>query len=249
MKRCPECNAVYEDSYDICPTCGDVLEPFSSGQRQSSQTYSRGEEADYERQHRDERRQDNPGSAAIPIAQSQGGRIIINGAVAESNTQQYYQSAFTKFFNALFSGEPYQLSHTTFVTLFRVEEHVLRGYPEHSRDITVFGNIQNIFAVGDDVTVEAVEKGNRCVAKRIFNHTINSDVHIQPYIAAGVIRAIVFAIIALIGWIIYSIVHVDYAAVGQEVASKASSGLSAILPTVAIVAGVIFCLKNIIKPK
>lgn len=244
MKRCPECNAIFEDSIDVCPTCGVQLEPFASNSRQSGACGQSGEKTYYSQY--DTRDQHETGTkSAIPFEQNTGNRLIINGSVAESNTQQYYQSKFTKIVNAIFSGEPYQFSHTTFVTVFRVEEHATRGFPEQARDITVYGNMQNLFAVGDDVTVEAVLRGERCIAKKIYNHSINSNVHVQPYISASVIRFTIIAVLALIIGTVYSIATADYAAIGQSITSR----LSALLPMVAVIGGAIFCLKCIIKPK
>lgn len=204
MKRCGECNAIYEEQYDICPTCGEKLEFYtqSSSGSGTRNTYTQREEVP---RSSTENPQHSAERSSYVFEQQDGANVIINGAVAEANTQQYYQSKFTKIIQALFSGEPYQLSHTSFVTIFRVEEHTLRGYPEHARDITVYGNTQNLFAVGDDVTVEAKRRGNRYIAKRIYNHSIDSNVHIQPYIPAGVIWGILIAIIALIIMLISSL--------------------------------------------
>lgn len=204
MKRCGECNAIYEDQYDICPTCGEKLESYTqaSGGTTHRNTYSQREENS--RSYANNQQNSSERSSYV-FEQQNGANVIINGAVVEANTQQYYQSKFTKIIQALFSGEPYQLSHTSFVTIFRVEEHTMRGYPEHARDITVYGNTQNLFAVGDDVTVEARRRGNRYVAKRIYNHSIDSNMHIQPYIPAGAIWGILIAIIALIIMLISSL--------------------------------------------
>ena len=177
MKKCPECCAIFEDSIDVCPTCGEQLENYvNSSKKEEKRKQEKPQVNDYI----NSRQRDNN---AYVFERNIGNDVEINGSVVESSTQQYYQSKFTKIVQALFSGEPYQLSHTTFVTVFRVEEHTTRGYPERARDITLYGNMQNIFAVGDDVTVTASRKGNRYVAKNVYNHSINEDVRIQPYIS------------------------------------------------------------------
>ena len=245
MKRCEECNAVYEDSFDICPTCGGKLDPFSQGTRRgvsSEQNYYDG--LNQNREHVTEEKNNQPNDS-YNFEQVDGNKITINGAVAESNTQQYYQSKFTKILQALFSGEPYQFSHTTFVTIFRVEEHTQRGYPEHARDIILYGNMQNVFAVGDDVTVEAKQRGSRYIAKRIYNHTINSEVRIQPNLPASAIRFIALAIIAIIVGLLYSIATADYGSIANAFASLISS----FLPIIVVVGIVVYIIKTHFKKK
>lgn len=224
MKRCQHCNVFYEDRFELCPTCGERLcqvddrDDVGEGAAPFSHTESTGHRSD----HRN----------SITFEETRGADVIINGAVAESSTQQYYQSKFSKFIRALFSGEPYQLSHTTLETVFRVEEHVEYGYPEQARDITLYGNAQNIFAVGDDVTVTARRVGERLIARKILNHSINSEVHVQPNIPAGVVRLFMFFAFLIVAVVIYKITAVDYAAVGSNIGKALLSCLYAILPTI-----------------
>ncbi|MBQ5328355.1 MAG: hypothetical protein J6J15_04130 [Oscillospiraceae bacterium] len=211
MKKCPECCAIFEDSIDVCPTCGEQLENYvNSSKKEENRKQEKPQVNDYI----NSRQRDNN---AYVFERNIGNDVEINGSVVESSTQQYYQSKFTKIVQALFSGEPYQLSHTTFVTVFRVEEHTTRGYPERARDITLYGNMQNIFAVGDDVTVTASRKGNRYVAKNVYNHSINEDVRIQPYISAAVIRTVAIIIAALVLYVIIGLLTADYAAIGASI--------------------------------
>lgn len=211
MKKCPECCAIFEDSIDVCPTCGEQLENYvNSSKKEENKKQEKPQVNDYI----NSRQRDNN---AYVFERNIGNDVEINGSVVESSTQQYYQSKFTKIVQALFSGEPYQFSHTTFVTVFRVEEHTTRGYPERARDITLYGNMQNIFAVGDDVTVTASRKGNRYVAKNVYNHSINEDVRIQPYISAAVIRTVAIIIAALVLYVIIGLLTADYAAIGASI--------------------------------
>lgn len=223
MKRCPECMAFYEDNLDVCPTCGERLEPWNGG----NQPHNQGGSHPLHNVHgaNGEDSSTNP----YVFETTSGNNIIINGAVAEVSTQQYYQSKFTKFFQALVSGEPYQLSHTSFVTIFRVEEHTSVGYPEQARDITLYGNMQNIFAAGDDVTVTARRVGNRLVARNVYNHSISSNVRIQPNIPAGVIRFFALLILVAIIIVLHALVKADYAAMGNVIVALISSALPVII--------------------
>lgn len=224
MKRCPECYAFYEDDLDVCPTCGERLERHTGGGR----TAGRAEQS-FAHEYQAAGETARTGDPYV-FEVSSGNSTVINGAVAEVSTQQYYQSKFTKFFQAVFSGEPYQLSHTSFVTLFRVEEHTTAGYPEQARDITLYGNAQNIFAVGDDVTVTARRRGTQLIARNVYNHSINSDVRVQPNIPAGVIRFFVLLLCVALVIVVCAIATADYAAMGNA----AVAAFSSILPLLVV---------------
>ena len=223
MKRCPECMVFFEDNLDVCPTCGERLESWNN----TDQPNSRKEPIHLHNDHGTA--EENSSTNPYVFETASGNSIIINGAVAEVSTQQYYQSKFTKFFQALVSGEPYQLSHTSFVTIFRVEEHTSVGYPEQARDITLYGNVQNIFAAGDDVTVTARRTGNRLVARNVYNHSIDSDVRVQPNIPAGVIRFFAMLMLVAVIIVLHALFTADYAAMGNVIVALISSALPVII--------------------
>ena len=242
MKRCNSCNAVYDDSHNICPTCGVRLTTLSGSEerivQRSNQSYTQnnpGNSSSHVTSSRTEER-----DPAYRFMQSDGSYVTFNGAVAESNTQQFYQSKTTKFIRALFSSEPYQLSHTSYITVFRVEEHSFYNYPEQAQDIVLFGGIQNVFAPGDDVTVRAKRTGNRYVAKSVFNHSINSEVRIEGNIPAGVIQCLVMALVLALIVIIYSIATVDYAAIGQAIMQFIYS----LIPTIVVIGILWYIIKS-----
>lgn len=179
MKHCGHCNVDVDNSFNLCPYCGQALPTASVG-------FS-------------PRPQQGPTAESISFQSAMGGDIVFNGQVVESSTQQYYQSKFTKVIQAVFHREPYQLSHTTFVTVFRIEEYVQRGFAEQARDIVVYGQLQNMLFSGDDVTVVARKEGNRLVAKSIINHS--SETQVIPHggiISAGIVRVAVFIPLAIL---------------------------------------------------
>ena len=167
--------------------------------------------------------------SAFTFEEKKGSHIILNGAVAESHTQQYYPSRLAKVLQAVFFGEPYQLSHTSFVTVFRVEEHVMQGYPEYARDLVLYGNMQNLFAVGDDVTVTARRRGRRLVAKRVYNHSIDGAVRVQPYIPANVIRILLALALCAAASLVRGIFGVDYGAIASGITAAAAACLPVVL--------------------
>lgn len=245
MKRCNSCNAVYDDSYNLCPTCGVRLTTLSGSEERLAQrntqngntgTYSAG--TTYGGNTTQQRNQ-----PAYRFVEQDGSTVVFNGAVTEANTQQFYQSKFTKIIRAVFSSEPYQLSHTSYLTVFRVEEHSINNYPEQAQDIVLFGGIQNVLAPGDDVTVRAKRKGNRYVAKSIYNHSINSNVRLEANIPAGVVKFLFWALVLAVFWIIYSIATMNYAAIGQAIIQFITS----LIPTILTIAILWYIIKAFFK--
>ena len=197
MKHCRNCGIEVDNSFNLCPYCGQTLTTAQTATECSRQNGASVQPPTAESFERREVRTPNTvthTSIDSPAFQTTDGRnIVFNGQIVESNTQQYYQSKLTKIIQAIFNGEPYQLSHTTFVTVFRIGEYVQRGFAEQARDVVVYGQLQNVLAAGDDVTVVARQSGNRLVAKSIVNHSSEAQVIPQGgLIAAGVIRAAVF---------------------------------------------------------
>lgn len=209
MKHCGHCDVDVDNSFNLCPYCGQALTTVGAGSSpRPQQGPTAGQQATSGQATATYRTQDSrsagthsPYSSAesIPFQSAMGGDIVFNGQVVESSTQQYYQSKFTKVVQAVFHGEPYQLSHTTFVTVFRIEEHVQHGFAEQARDIVVYGQLQNVLSAGDDVTVVAHHEGNRLVAKSIINHS--SEAQVIPHggiISAGIVRAAVLIPLAIL---------------------------------------------------
>lgn len=245
MKRCNSCNAVYDDSHNICPTCGVRLATMSGNDERIAQRQSHTpadsacDRTSTYGSHTTQPRSD----PAYRFIEYDGSTVIFNGAVAEANTQQFYQSKFTKIIRALFSSEPYQLSHTSYLTVFRIEEHSINNYPEQAQDIVLFGGIQNVFAPGDDVTVRTKRKGNRYIAKSVFNHSINSNVRIEGNIPAGVIKFLFLGLAVAIIAIVYSIATVNYAAIGDAIVRFITS----LIPTVLTVGLFWYIIKSFFK--
>jgi len=244
MRRCPECRTVYEEGTNLCPDCGEPTIRISPSERAAGPARQSGESIRSTTPAFDASRQNNSGNDTTHVfMQRSGFGYTINGAIAESQTQQYYQSKLTKIVRAVFSGEPYQLAHTSHATIFRVEEHVTRGYPENACDVTLYGNMKNIFAVGDDVTVTAKRKGARMVARRVYNHSINNYVGIQPNIPAGVIRFFTLLVVIVLINLLNVIINADYSAIGNGLMSL----ISGILPTAATIAIIWFLVKKIFR--
>lgn len=199
MKHCSHCDIDVDNSYNLCPYCGQELMHLEH-EKIHDTAYWQGEAAHCATSTRPER------ATEIVFEEADGHSVKINGMVVECTTQQYYQSKLTKIVQSVFHGEPYQLSHTTFVTVFRVQEHVFRGFAEQARDIMVYGNVQNVLSTGDDVTIVAKTNRGRYIARSIYNHSINSSVTVQAgLLPAWLIRLLVIVPVAILLTLIWSI--------------------------------------------
>lgn len=199
MKHCSQCDIDVDNSYNLCPYCGRELRRLDQ-KNVCNTTYQQGEAAHHTTSTRPER------EIEFVFEETDRHSVKINGMVVECTTQQYYQSKLTKIVQSVFYGEPYQLSHTTFVTVFRVQEHVLRGFAEQARDIIVYGNIQSVLSTGDDVTIVAKSSGGRYIARSIYNHSINSTVTVQAgLLPAWLIRLLVIVPVGILAALICSI--------------------------------------------
>jgi hypothetical protein len=194
MKVCPNCNLHYSDEMNQCTSCRGALSVLNVNSTQRTQ---------------------QPQTRSVqnqrPNFETTNGRsVVLEGTVTEVLRQQLYQSRLTKILRAIFSFEPYQLSHTSFITLIRVEERVAYGYPERSRDVTVYGNIQNVITSGDDVTINAVRRSNRLVSRRIYNHSTESLVRGEMNISPMVF----YVIFGLMAYLLFSLFNADYSGLG-----------------------------------
>lgn len=221
MKFCSDCGAYFDDSTDICSFCGEKLDPM--GELPPKISIKRNEAVEDEM----------PVKNAEPLPdfiQQSGRTLIINGFIRDTNSQELLQSKLTKLIHAVFSGEPYQFSHTSVITTLRVEE-----YPENNglvvraRDVMVYGSIKGQLISGDDVTISAVQKGKTLVAKRIFNHSVDSVIKTQPSVSAWLIRAFAIALILCVSLIVYGLVTADYDAIGKAITDTISSLLPALV--------------------
>jgi hypothetical protein len=213
MYRCIGCNVVFENNVGFCTACGNILQQVSNNTSAGGSSRVVNEPDSFTRNTMVEVQVNND----YMFERNEGFITQFDGTVAEVNTQQFYQSKLTKILRAVFAGEPYQLSHTSFVTVFRLEEHVLRGYPERAQDITLYGNMRGVFAVGDDVTVRAKRSGDKCLARHIYNHATNSNVSIQANIPALVIRTLSLILGVVLFVLINEILKADYAAIGADI--------------------------------
>ena len=211
MKKCNLCNTVYEDSYNLCPICGTRLVdiPESNGNfSKSSRDNQYSGRTNYKTP---------PQSQTYQFEHMEGADTVFNGALVESNTQQLYQSGWTKIIRAIFSGEPYQLSHTSFITTFRLEEHTTCGYPEKAQDITLYGKLMNVLTPGDDLTVHTRLRHGQYMARNIYSHSLGRDIKIEGNIPPGVVRVVALAVVGLVIFLLHSVLTADYAAIGSGI--------------------------------
>lgn len=169
-----------------------------------------------------------------PFSRQDGSVTVFHGVVVQADTRQYYQSGFTKVIRSLFAGEPYQLGHTSHITVLRLAQRTNGSNPGQAQEVVIYGGVQNILSPGDVVTVRTRRRGGRYIAADVFNHTVSSHVRIEGNVAAGVVQTLLaLALIAIVG-IVYVIASINYAEVGRSVTQFLTSLLPAVM---AILAG------------
>ena len=248
MKKCDICNAFYDDIHNVCPTCGVQLKTNSESENHSVKRDDNPNNPYTNKSEFGHNGWTNPtNEPAYRFITHEGATTVFNGAVSEANTQQFYQSRFTKIIRAIFSSEPYQLGHTSYVTVFRIEEHTANSYPEQAQDIVLFGGVQNILAPGDDITVRTTRRRNRYVARNIFNHSINRNVRVEGNVPAWLIRSVAFvvivAIVTVIALLVYGISAINFTAIGDTIMGFVVS----LIPTILTVGLLWYIIKAFFK--
>ena len=100
MKHCSHCDIDVDNSYNLCPYCGQELMHLEH-EKIHDTAYWQGEAAHCATSTRPER------APEIVFEEADGHSVKINGMVVECTTQQYYQSKLTKIVQSVFHGEPY----------------------------------------------------------------------------------------------------------------------------------------------
>lgn len=235
MRFCSECNLYFEDSVDICSSCGEKLDPVNTS---SVNTEIKRTDVVRETIVR-ERVESNP-----VFMQGTGRNIRINGTVREINSQEISQSKFAKFVRAAFFDEPYQLGEKSVVTILRVEEFATTyGVPLHARDITIYGSVMGILALGDDVTIETKSRNGRLIAKKIFNHSVDADIRLKYSVSSKIIKSFLIALLFCVAILIFGLVTADYNAIGLAITNTVSS----LLPTLALGGTAYYYVKKKLK--
>lgn len=236
MKYCPDCQIDFEDNESVCCYCGMPLRSKNNQPSKINTERTAVEKIDPVLPTHDIQFVRNYGIV--------GRRVEINGIVDDVDKVQYYQSKFTKLWRAVFSGEPYQLGHTTFESRIRVSEIMPEGFSRQAIDVVLYGNAQNIISKNDDLRIDAVRKGNRLVARRIYNNATNSYISIQPNIPAGIFRAIIILLIFVIYTVVRSLIgaveSTDFNSLGDFILTEA-------IRWTFVIAVIIFIFKFIIK--
>lgn len=270
MKRCRSCGIEYPDRYYECQTCGEELVEFKAkkasnehGSEYDNYRNHRAEEStsgaytvqenernssfSYQRivpesgvNRRNELAQE---TSAIEFERHGPINSSFNGIVSQINTFQNRQSVFGKLMHTLFTGEPYQFGPIAYTTIFRVEEMATNRFAERARDVVIYGNIQSLLALGDDVTVTAVRRGDRYIAKRIYSNTTDSLVRVPHEMSAGVVRFMALVLVGLIAMIIVGITTADYSQIGQFF----SKILDKLFVLIIVVVIIWYCIKNLFR--
>lgn len=250
MKVCPNCQTTYPDDELQCAYDGEMLVPApsetpassrsSASQGAQNQSYSP--------------RPSNPGIVTplpneqqIPLVRRTFAGYRINGRIAEVNTQQYYPTTFAKCVRSLFSSEPFQFGHTSFATILRINEHQQMGIPVHMRDVTMYGNAQNILTTGDDVEAIASKKHGLFIARRVYNHTSASYIHVQGLVPAWIVKCIFLFLAFMIASLVSFLLQVNYAYLLEGVLAALYRLIEPFISIIIGIAIVVYLFRIIIK--
>ena len=211
MKECRSCNgfSLYEDTLQNCPVCDAVLSPYVPSHTQVADSadgnsataaeqgiarssvdlsFTRTENA-----HWHDREAafhlDTPESEGNRFEQVTGNILYIRGRVTEIAPLTRYRNRWNKITHSLIRGEPYQFGHSTHSAIIRIEP-IGTGdrFPEIARDVEFFGDIEGRLGIGDEVSVTARRRGKRIIARRIYQHTDDTDLHPPLQLPSGAIR-------------------------------------------------------------
>ena len=156
-----------------------------------------------------------------------------HGRVSEIDRQEVFFGSTLKLFNTLFRGEPYQLSHQTIEYTIRVEP-ITDGLPAEVTDFCLYGSFLGRLQVGDEVAIQARDRGDRRVATQIYNQTTGSVVRPGFQIGAGLIRGMAAFLTLVLVWLVWGAVELVRSG---ALLALAAGLVSALMPLLICLAG------------
>ena len=219
MKRCTHCNdfSLYDDDVAKCPICGEALTTYirrGAVQRNNPSSVYDSSYADRGNAVRpnnnsatNSRNSDNQRREAPLFERRQGLRYVYQGIITEITPLTRYPSRLKKIVNAIFLDEPYQLSHSTHMIAFRIEEFSDDRVAMQKRNCVFFGDVEGLFNVGDEATVTAKRKGSRNIVKRMFLNETGLPIRASFQIPAWLIRLLFFILLIFLWTVVSSVIR------------------------------------------
>ena len=219
MKRCinPDCNSTYlfGSNRTACPFCHQALV-----ENEAAPTV--GDGAVSERRARPSPRRGSAVPADLLVAERMpgwgrreeplvqrrtgwgpqpGNQMQCRGRVTEINHHELFTDVRHKLMHTLFRGEPYQLSIQSVEYTIRME-NLTDGLPTEVMDFCLYGNYLGRLQVGDVVTVNAKNCGDRREIRSLHNETTGSQVRpglqISPWLVRGIFLGAALAMVWLV---------------------------------------------------
>lgn len=205
MKRCPECNdmALYDDTSMTCPICNATLVPYVRRTAATSHAPQTPVRPVSGRQTAgvDEGRR-NPVFETVS-----GNEIKIRGLVSNVVLNSRTLTVRDKIADCFVRGVPFQFGNPVYETIIRVEEITDRGIPSQTRSIVFYGNAQGQIDIGDDVSINAVRRNDRIIARSVFVNDTESNVHTPLALNALLLLLVIVAVVLLALCLLFSIVE------------------------------------------
>lgn len=254
MKRCSRCNdfSLYDDEIMNCPVCGQVLTTYVrrviqtqyvSGNPVSGSSVSNNTAAsNVGRAPLNTSVQTGTHRSFTPEFETRRGfSYVYRGIVTEVTPQARLHSSLKKWVNAVFKGEPYQLSNTLHSTTFRVMDVSNGSFSRRKRDFIFYGDVEGRFFVGDDVEVTAKRRGNKYIVTRMHLNDTETDVRPSSIqIPAIVLRLFALVIAYLLVSFISGVVFIVASGAFQQIMNE----LLSLFICVALVAGIVRSLRR-----
>lgn len=221
MKQCPQCcdMALYDDTLDVCPLCKTSLTPYIRSRTQTqreemnfvsepkTQYYTASRESSVVRPGHAQSQVNGRTENKVPqFERCEGRQHVFRGTVTEINVQTRYYNRFHKVVNTFFRGEPYQFGNTSHESVIRVEEFHNGRLASQHRDLVVYGDIEGLIQIGDDVTAWTRKRDGRYTVQRLYSDETDAFITAGPQLSAWVIAVMMGLAILFIAGLIAAIV-------------------------------------------
>ncbi|MCI5509606.1 MAG: hypothetical protein MR436_04015 [Eubacterium sp.] len=189
MKKCsnPNCESefLFSDSKSTCPFCHSML--ITSDAMATARHILPADSVDYGLNNNEE---ENDVFLSTHL-----GNMECHGRIVEIDHHEIFNSKWHKLFNSLFRDEPYQLANQTIEYTIRVE-NITDDFSTEITDFCMYGSYLGRLQVGDEVRINAKNKRNRRIVKKLYNETTGSAVKPGLQIPSIILK-ISFALVIL----------------------------------------------------
>lgn len=236
MKQCPVCKGIelYDDAQTNCPHCNSELVPYTRTARNRINNNNPANPVRPNTRPDDRQRQEDP-----VFERDAGKKLIYRGIVTSISPTSHYESRFTKWINAVFRGQPYQLGNPVYETIVRIEEINRSRIPEQMRNFVYYGEL-NELDIGDDVTITAKRSSNRLEIKGIVINDVDEIVKPHNQLSGIALKLLSLLIVILIIFLVSAIISLfTSGGIWKLLSALVGGALSVLYKLIAVLAPII----------